>query len=344
MDAKHIAEYVNVLQAENTIMKAELAKLRLVNENLVESASRRKGEKRMLSEIHQYICNDEQMKRRSVEFLRNASDSTGSAGISVTAVPDIIIEPLGIQNPSSSNSTTHEIQPNTIIAKQTPLILEPVKEVVVSPRQPPQQQSKPKAAPVVVAAPEKPAAAVPVAAPKPAATSAVKPVEASVKKQAAPPVVVAAATKPAAVAKPSAPVATAAASGPKKVTPPPAPVQEIELDEEPDCLDRDEDEEQPDGEVDDDPQEGYPEEGEIPTEEEMYEEVEAEVEEEQDGEGVIEYTYKGKVYYATNTTDGQLYAKLLDGDIGMEVGHFVDGVVHMNPPPQVKKTPLRVNK
>ena len=60
-------------------------------------------------------------------------------------------------------------------------------------------------------------------------------------------------------------------------------------------------------------------------EEEETEEVEVEVEEEEE-EGVYETVIKGKKYYITNETNGEIYAVLEDDDIGDVVGKYVNGV------------------
>lgn len=56
------------------------------------------------------------------------------------------------------------------------------------------------------------------------------------------------------------------------------------------------------------------------------EEIEVEeVEDEEQEEEVEEYTYKGKKYYVTNTTNGKIYACTADDDIGDQVGTFKNG-------------------
>ena len=74
------------------------------------------------------------------------------------------------------------------------------------------------------------------------------------------------------------------------------------------------------------------EEGEEETEEvevEETEEVEVEeteeVEVEEEGEEVYEITIKSKTYYVTNEKNGTIYSVTSDGDIGDEVGKYVDG-------------------
>jgi len=57
---------------------------------------------------------------------------------------------------------------------------------------------------------------------------------------------------------------------------------------------------------------------------EEVEEVE-EVEVEEEGEEVYEITIKSKTYYVTNEKNGTIYSVTSDGDIGDEVGKYVDG-------------------
>jgi hypothetical protein len=62
--------------------------------------------------------------------------------------------------------------------------------------------------------------------------------------------------------------------------------------------------------------------GEVEVEEDVSEE---EIETEEQEEEVEEYTYKGKKYYVTNTTNGKIYACTTDDDIGDQVGSFKNG-------------------
>jgi hypothetical protein len=55
------------------------------------------------------------------------------------------------------------------------------------------------------------------------------------------------------------------------------------------------------------------------------EEVEEEEEEEEVEEEVYEITIKSKTYYVTNEKNGTIYSVTSDGDIGDEVGKYVDG-------------------
>ena len=59
-------------------------------------------------------------------------------------------------------------------------------------------------------------------------------------------------------------------------------------------------------------------------EDEEDEEDEEEEEEEEELE-VFEFTYDGKMYYATDTTSGTLYENL-DGEVGDEIGSLRKGV------------------
>ena len=63
-------------------------------------------------------------------------------------------------------------------------------------------------------------------------------------------------------------------------------------------------------------------------------EAEEEVEEE---EGVYEVKIKNKTYYVTNETNGTIYAVEADGEVGEEVGKYVDGKAILT----VKKTPTK---
>ena len=84
------------------------------------------------------------------------------------------------------------------------------------------------------------------------------------------------------------------------------------------------------------------EEEEVEEEEEEEEEVEdadASVAEEDAGEeeGVYEVKIKNKTYYVTNETNGTIYAVEADGEVGEEVGKYVDGKAMLT----VKKTPTK---
>ena len=63
------------------------------------------------------------------------------------------------------------------------------------------------------------------------------------------------------------------------------------------------------------------EEEEVEVEEEEEEEVEVEEEEE-----VFEISIKGKLYYTTDTQNGEIYASLPNGDVGDVVGNYKNGV------------------
>jgi chemotaxis protein histidine kinase CheA len=75
--------------------------------------------------------------------------------------------------------------------------------------------------------------------------------------------------------------------------------------------------------------------GEEEEEEEDAEEVEEEDAEEE--EGVYEVKIKNKTYYVTNETNGTIYAVESDGEVGEEVGKYVDGKAILT----VKKTPTK---
>ena len=66
------------------------------------------------------------------------------------------------------------------------------------------------------------------------------------------------------------------------------------------------------------------------------EEADEEVEEEEE-EGVYEVKIKNKTYYVTNETNGTIYAVEADGEVGEEVGKYVDGKAIIT----VKKTPTK---
>jgi hypothetical protein len=72
-------------------------------------------------------------------------------------------------------------------------------------------------------------------------------------------------------------------------------------------------------------EEAEEEEVEVEVEEAEEEEVEEEAEEEAEEEEVYEITIKSKTYYVTNEKNGTIYSVTSDGDIGDEVGKYVDG-------------------
>ena len=74
-------------------------------------------------------------------------------------------------------------------------------------------------------------------------------------------------------------------------------------------------------------------------EEEEVEDADASVAEEDAGEeeGVYEVKIKNKTYYVTNETNGTIYAVEADGEVGEEVGKYVDGKAMLT----VKKTPTK---
>jgi len=68
-----------------------------------------------------------------------------------------------------------------------------------------------------------------------------------------------------------------------------------------------------------------PEEEEEEEEEEQEEEVEEPVQPQEEEVEVVEVEIKGKMYFTTNETSGIIYKCLSDGDIGDEIGKFVNG-------------------
>ena len=65
------------------------------------------------------------------------------------------------------------------------------------------------------------------------------------------------------------------------------------------------------------------EEGEVEVAEDADEVLEEETE-------VVEITIRGKKYFTTNTTNGEIYAMDANGDVGDEVGQFVNGSAKFN--------------
>jgi len=68
-------------------------------------------------------------------------------------------------------------------------------------------------------------------------------------------------------------------------------------------------------------------------EEEVEEEEESEVKETmnvEEEEDVYEITIRGKKYYVTNEKNGTIYAVDKDGEVGNEIGKFVNGVAKIN--------------
>jgi hypothetical protein len=106
---------------------------------------------------------------------------------------------------------------------------------------------------------------------------------------------------------------------------------EVEVDEQEVEVESEAEEQEPEVEVDveaDEPEADEPEaEEEEEQEAEEEEEQEADISEEEIevDEEVEEYTYKGKKYYVTNTTNGKIYACTVDDDIGDQVGTFNNG-------------------
>ena len=110
-------------------------------------------------------------------------------------------------------------------------------------------------------------------------------------------------------------------------------VEEEEVDEEEVEEEEEEEEEVEEEEVEEEELE------EEEVEEEEVEDADASVAEEDAGEeeGVYEVKIKNKTYYVTNETNGTIYAVEADGEVGEEVGKYVDGKAMLT----VKKTPTK---
>ena len=98
--------------------------------------------------------------------------------------------------------------------------------------------------------------------------------------------------------------------------------EEDEEEEDQDTVYDEENEKAEEGE--DHPLQGEEEDDEQPEEEQQEENEEEEEEEEQEVE-VVEVDIKGKMYFTTNETSGIIYECLADGDVGDEIGKFVNG-------------------
>lgn len=344
VDAKGISDCINVLHSENTIMRVEIAKLKEVNERLVESASRRKRERRMLEEIHAKLCEEPAKKTRSesVENVpsgyvncpgfvvphrgvagylspenRKLNTSAPSTLPALNAVDDMITL---CSTPFTPSEQPVPDEPRVYNVPIEPLtaVLGDGSQILLSSRKPAAAENAAPAPPVVhVPAQKKAAPSGPMAA-------ALRP-DTNAKRAAAAPTPEPASPVPTKVLKMPAPKPARAAVPEPAALPDPEPAEEEDAGEE----------EEEGGDAEQDAEE--------PADEEQEEEVEAGEEEEE----LEEYTHRGVEYYVNsrNRADSAIYAKLADEDVGEVVGNFVKGVFTLLAPPAPKKrSVVKVNR